>query len=47
MPLSSDAADLMPVAAALAELNDGELCGLIAAINRETQGAIGGVGCQL
>ena len=29
MPLSTDAVDLMPVAAALAELNDGELCVLI------------------
>jgi hypothetical protein len=29
MPLSSNAPDLMPVAAALAELNDGELCVLI------------------
>ena len=33
MPLGSDAADVMPVASALAELNDGELCGLIDAIN--------------
>ncbi len=29
MPLSSDAVDLIPVAAALAELNEGELCVLI------------------
>jgi len=33
MPLSSDAADLLPVAAALAELNDGELCVLIDVTN--------------
>ncbi len=29
MPLSNDAVDLIPVAAALAELDDGELCVLI------------------
>jgi hypothetical protein len=33
MPQGSDAADLMPVATALAELNEGELCGLIEATN--------------
>ena len=33
MPLSTDAVDLMPVAAALAELNDGELCVLIDVTN--------------
>ena len=33
MPLGSDATDLMPVVAALAELNDGELCALIDATN--------------
>jgi hypothetical protein len=37
MPLSSDAADLMPVAAALAELNDGELCALIDVTNNVPQ----------
>jgi hypothetical protein len=33
MPQGSDAADLMPVATALAELNEGQLCGLIEATN--------------
>ena len=33
MSQGSDAADLMPVATALAELNEGELCGLIEATN--------------
>ena len=33
MPLSSDAVDLIPVAAALAELDDGELCVLIDVTN--------------
>jgi hypothetical protein len=33
MPQGGDADDLMPVAAALAELNGGELCGLIEATN--------------
>jgi hypothetical protein len=37
MPLSSDAVDLMPVAAALAELNDGELCVLIDVTNNLPQ----------
>jgi hypothetical protein len=37
MPLSSDAADLMPIAAALAELNDGELFVLIDAANNVSQ----------
>jgi hypothetical protein len=37
MPLSSDASDLMPVAAALAELNDGELCALIDVTNNVPQ----------
>ncbi len=37
MPLSSDAADLMPVAAALAELNDGELFALIDSTNNVSQ----------
>ena len=37
MPLGSDAADVMPVASALAELNDGELCGLIDATNNVPQ----------
>jgi hypothetical protein len=37
MPLGSDATDLMPVAAALAELNDGDLCGLIDATNNVPQ----------
>ena len=37
MPLSSDAAELMPVAAALAELNDGELCVLIEVTNNVPQ----------
>ena len=37
IPLSGDAADLMPVAAALAELNDGELCALIDAANNVSQ----------
>ena len=37
MPLGSDATDLMPVAAALAELNDGELCALIDATNNVPQ----------
>jgi hypothetical protein len=37
IPLSSDAADLMPVAAALAELNDGELCALIDVTNNVPQ----------
>lgn len=37
VPLSSDAADLMPVAAALAELNDGELCVLIQVTNSVPQ----------
>jgi hypothetical protein len=33
MPAGRVAADLLPVAAALAELNDGELCALIGATN--------------
>ena len=33
MPQGSDAADLMPIATALADLNEGELCALIDAIN--------------
>ena len=33
----SDAADLMPIAAALAELNDGELCALIKVSNSAPQ----------
>ena len=37
MPVSSDAFDLMPVAAALAELNDGELCVLIDVTNSVAQ----------
>ena len=37
MPLGSDATDLMPVAAALAELNDGDLCALIDATNNVRQ----------
>jgi hypothetical protein len=37
MPLNSDAADLMPVAAALAELSDGELCVLIDVTNNVPQ----------
>ena len=37
MPLGSDATDLMPVVAALAELNDGELCALIGATNNVPQ----------
>jgi hypothetical protein len=37
MPLSSDAIDLTPVAAALAALNDGELCALIAVTNNVPQ----------
>jgi len=37
MPLGSDATDLMPVAAALAELNDGELCALVDATNNAPQ----------
>ena len=37
MRLGSDAADLMPVAAALAELNDGELCVLIDVTNNVPQ----------
>ena len=36
-PLDSDAATLMPVAAALAELNDGELCTLIDVTNNVQQ----------
>ena len=32
-PQGSDAADLMPIATALADLNEGELCALIDAIN--------------
>src|SRR5438309_5373312 len=35
--LGSDATDLMPVAAALAELNEGELCALIDATNNVPQ----------
>jgi|ERR1700730_948710 hypothetical protein len=37
MPLGSDATDLVPVAAALAELNDGELCAIIDATNSVPQ----------
>jgi hypothetical protein len=38
MPLSSsDTGDLMPIAAALAELNDGELCALIDVTNKVSQ----------
>ena len=37
MPQGGDAADLMPVATALAELNEGELCGLIDATNNVPQ----------
>jgi len=37
MPLGSDAVDLVPVAAALAELNDGELCVLIDVTNNVPQ----------
>jgi hypothetical protein len=37
MPQGSDAADLMPVAAALAEFNDCELCALIDATNNVPQ----------
>jgi hypothetical protein len=37
MPLGSDATDLMRVAAALAELNDGQLCALIDATNNVSQ----------
>lgn len=37
MPVSSDAVDLAPVAAALAELNDGELCVLIDVTNKVPQ----------
>jgi hypothetical protein len=37
MPLSSDAADLMPVTAVLAELSDGELVALIDSTNNASQ----------
>jgi hypothetical protein len=37
MPQGSDAADLIPVATALAELNDGQLCALIDATNNVPQ----------
>jgi hypothetical protein len=37
MPLGSDAAALMPVAAALTELDDGELCALLDTTNNVTQ----------
>jgi hypothetical protein len=37
MPQGSDAADLIPVVTALAELNDGQLCAMIDATNNVPQ----------